>query len=319
MRDLDVVAVGEILLDLVAPDATTLAGAQSFLPAPGGAPGNLAVAVARLGGRSAFTGAVGRDAFGDLLAGVLRENGVDISALRVVPQRTTLAFVARDSGPIPDFLFYRGADAVLTPEDIPLDLLQRASFLYVTSMPLLSQPSRDATLTAMRLAGEVNAVVAVDPNLRPSSWPSLEEAREGIAPLIAGAGVLKVNAEEAAHLTGRRDPGAALSALSTGTALTVVTLGEDGCIWSWGAETGHVPSPPARVVDTIGAGDAFFGALLAELSARGNGADRFGDLTAADLTASLSFACAAASLACERPGAMSSLPKRAEVERRLGG
>lgn len=315
MRDLDVVAVGEILVDMVAPDAAHLLEARAFIPAPGGAPGNVAVAVTRLAGRSAFVGAVGKDAFGELLGGRLRDNGVDTSGLRLVRERTTLAFVARDSGAIPDFLFYRGADAALTPDDIPRQLIERASYLYVTSMPFLSSPAREATLEAMRLAAETGAVVTVDPNLRPTSWPSLGEALRALQPLLDGAGILKVNEEEAAHITGQRDPRAALRSLSREGRLALITRGAEGCLWSWKGRTGEVPSPPAEVVDTIGAGDAFVGALLAELSRRGYGAERFAALGHGDLTESLRFACAAASLSCTRPGAMSSLPTRDEVER----
>src|SRR5947209_13205393 len=108
---LDVLSVGEVLVDLIAPEAETLEDAAHFLRAAGGAPGNVAVAVARLGGRSAFAGAVGNDPFGAFLRATLEENSVDVSALRVVPERTTVAFVARNRGGIPDFVFYRGADA----------------------------------------------------------------------------------------------------------------------------------------------------------------------------------------------------------------
>src|SRR5437879_2745339 len=119
----DVVSVGEALLDFVAPEADNLAGATTFIRAPGGAPASVAVAAARLGARSAFAGAVGADPFGESLRDTLQNHGVDASWVRLVPERTTLAFVAKNSGGIPDFLFYREADIQLRPEDVPDELI----------------------------------------------------------------------------------------------------------------------------------------------------------------------------------------------------
>ncbi len=314
---LDIVTVGETLVDLVAPDARHLADATIFQRTAGGAPANVAVAGARLGARTALISAVGRDPFGDYLCQLLQHEGVDISALTLVDQRTTLALVARNAGGIPDFVFYRGSDTALSPAMVPEELIQRSTFLHASSMALMSEPSRSATLAALEIAARNNVLVSVDPNLRPSSWPSLDEARRTVAPLLSSADVLKLNDEEARLLANTSDLDEAMTALAGKDRLLVVTLGSDGCTWRRGAESGQLPAPRVQAVETTGAGDAFVGALLAELTGP---ATEFGTITAipaTNLSAAMRFACVAGALACTKVGAMTALPARHDVEQFL--
>lgn len=314
---LDIVTVGETLVDLVAPDARHLANATIFQRTAGGAPANVAVAGARLGARTALISAVGRDPFGDYLCQLLQHEGVDISALTLVDQRTTLALVARNAGGIPDFVFYRGSDTALSPAMVPEELIQRSTFLHASSMALMSEPSRSATLAALEIAARNNVLVSVDPNLRPSSWPSFDEARRTVAPLLSSADVLKLNDEEARLLANTSDLDEAMTALAGKDRLLVVTLGSDGCTWRRGAESGQLPAPRVQAVETTGAGDAFVGALLAELTGP---ATEFGTITAipaTTLSAAMRFACVAGALACTKVGAMTALPTRHAVEQFL--
>jgi fructokinase len=314
---IDVTTVGEALVDFVAVTATDLSSATDFVRAAGGAPANVAVAAARLGAAAAFVGAVGDDPFGTYLAETLSANGVNTSALRRLPDRTTLAFVARNLGGIPDFVFYRGADAALHPNDLPKDLLDRSAVVHVGSTALTREPSRSATLAAVEAARRAGALVSVDPNLRPSSWPSMEAAVLEIAPLLQAADVLKVNDEEARLFTAAASLSDALGSLGRDDSLVVITCGSDGCLWRWHGQTGAVGAPKVTVVDTTGAGDAFVGAVLAELRFRGFSSSNLGDLTQSELTGVLQFACAAGSISCTRTGAMTSLPTRQEVEELL--
>jgi sugar/nucleoside kinase (ribokinase family) len=310
---LDLLSIGEVLLDFIALAADDLLGAADFVRRPGGAPANVAVAVARLGGRAAFVGAVGDDPFGRVLLDALDGEGVDVSRLKVLPQCTTLAFVARNKGGIPDFLFYRGADAELLPDDVPPDLIASARFIYVSSMALLDKPGSDATAFAAEAAREVGTLLAVDPNLRPSSWETLDDARTALTPLLNAANVLKVNDEEARLLADTPNLDHAIKHLAAEHTLVVVTLGADGCLWAWAGKHGRVTSPRVDVLDSTGAGDAFMGALLAELARAKVTAANFLALQGEQLEAALRFACAAGALACTRPGAMAALPRREEV------
>jgi fructokinase len=157
-------------------------------------------------------------------------------------------------------------------------------------------------------------LVSVDPNLRPTSWPSLPAARDALEPLIREAEILKVNDQEARLLTGEEDLRAAAEHLAGGRRLILITLGADGCLWRWQGERGLVVAPAVEVVETTGAGDAFVGALLTQLTTRGYTGRRFADLVAPDLEDSLRFACAAGAIACTAAGAMSSLPTAEQVD-----
>jgi fructokinase len=143
--------------------------------------------------------------------------------------------------------------------------------------------------------------------------------REANLPMIGLADVLKVNDEEARILTGSADLQKALDVMAQSHRLVVITLGPDGCLWRWKGEPGRVESPRVDVVETTGAGDAFVGALLADLVARGYGAGHLEELPVAVLQEILRFAGAAGAMACTAPGAMASLPTRGEVEALLSG
>jgi fructokinase len=319
MRDdgrasIDVMTVGEVLVDLVAPDAPDLADASTFMRAAGGAPANVAVAAARLGARTALVSAVGRDPFGRYLRQVLQENGVDVSAVIETDEPTSLAFVARNTGGIPDFVFYRGADAALRAEHVPVAAIAGARFAHVSSMALLSEHSRGATLRAVEVARGAGTLVSLDPNLRPTSWPTVDAARDAMAPLLDAADILKVNDDEARLLTGSSDLGAALTMLGRPGRLTVITLGAAGCVWRWRMADGHVAAPAVEVVETTGAGDAFAGALLAELSRRGIDRDTFPSISGQEFQEVVEVAVAAGALACTQVGAMTALPTRADIE-----
>lgn len=313
-RPVDITAVGEVLMDFVALNAASLSTAEEFFPAPGGAPANVAVAASLLGAQCAFVGAVGADPFGDRLRQVLHENGVDVSELRTVDERTTLAFVAKNRGGIPDFVFYRGSDAALQAQHIPETLLQRSRFLYVSSMATMSAGSQAATLRAIQLAHDADVLVCCDPNLRPSSWPAITQARAAIQPLIDGSSIVKVNDDEARLLAGIDDLQSAMERLVRTDQLLVVTMGASGVGWQWRSEAGHVPAPSVPIGDTTGAGDAFVGALLADLSRHGVTGAHFNQVPAQTIVECLRFACAAAALACMKAGAMASLPSRNDVD-----
>jgi fructokinase len=311
---LDILTIGEILVDLVAVGTGDLGSASSFVPAPGGAPANVAVAARRLGARSGFIGAVGDDPFGSRLRQVLEEEEVDARGLQTVKDRTTLAFVTGSAAGFPEYIFYRGADTTLTSENLPLELIGSASCLYAGSMALLADPSRGATLTAVMHARSSGAMIAFDPNLRPNAWPSIVTARQAIHSLIERADVVKMNEKEALLLTGLPKLDAAINALSDPGRLLVVTRGADGCLWRWRHLAGEIDAPSVDVIDSIGAGDAFMGALLVQLCRLGYAGRRFWTLRRDDLESALHFACAAGALACTRAGAMPALPTREEIE-----
>jgi fructokinase len=123
-----IVSFGEMLIDFVPTvSGVSLAEAPGFLKAPGGAPANVAIAVSRLGGKSAFVGKLGDDEFGHMLAGILKENNVRADGINFDKgARTALAFVTLRADGEREFMFYRNpsADMLLTPEDLNLELIR---------------------------------------------------------------------------------------------------------------------------------------------------------------------------------------------------
>ncbi|MBA3871503.1 MAG: hypothetical protein H0X30_20350, partial [Anaerolineae bacterium] len=181
---MSVVCLGELLIDFVALEHGVGVGeASGFKKAPGGAPANVAVAVARLGHPSAFLGQVGDDPFGHYLAGVLAEDKVDVSGLRFSAEaRTALAFVSLRADGERSFMFYRNpsADMLMRPEDVALDVLKGKQIFHFGSITLIKEPSRSATVKAAEAARDAGLIISYDPNLRLALWSDAEAARAGM-------------------------------------------------------------------------------------------------------------------------------------------
>ncbi len=309
----EVVTCGELLIDFVATEVgVTLAQASLFQKAPGGAPANVAVGLARLGHHVGFMSQVGDDEFGHFLAHTLSSNAVDISALRFSTQaRTALAFVSLLPDGDRDFMFYRhpSADMLWRPEDVDPAYTANARIFHYGSLSLIHEPGRSATLTALTFARNNGALLSYDPNLRLSLWPSPEAARTGILTGWQHAQIVKVSEEELLFLSQESTLEQAIKSLwHPHLRLLVVTHGKDGCTYFTSEITGHIPGFSVSTVDTTGAGDAFVAGMLSGL-----------------LTANLSFeksviehaltlGNAVGALSTTQIGAMSSLPSREAVQ-----
>lgn len=312
---MDVLCIGEALIDLTQTGVNEM-GVPQLDANPGGAPANLAVAASRLGASAGFAGCVGDDPFGRYLRRTLEENGVDVTGVRMDPEHpTTLAVVAVDGQGERDFSFYRSccADLTLREEDIPDALIKQSRLIHFGSVSLTAEPSRSATLETVRRAKSLGKTVTYDPNYRERLWPGQEEAIARMREPLALVDVLKVSEEELPLLSGANalDAGTALLA-GLGISLVIVTLGEQGAFYRWGACTGRLPGVPCVVGDTNGAGDTFFGAVLAKLALLG-----LENLTETHLREILAFANQAASLTASRRGAIPAMPNLQEVERAL--
>uniref|UniRef100_A0A5B6ZTN9 fructokinase n=1 Tax=Davidia involucrata TaxID=16924 RepID=A0A5B6ZTN9_DAVIN len=266
-----ILSFGEMLIDFVPTESgVSLAEAPGFLKAPGGAPANVAIAVARLGGRAAFVGKLGDDEFGQMLAGILKENGVSGDGILFDQgARTALAFVTLRADGDREFMFYRNpsADMLLTPDELNLELIRSAKVFHYGSISLIVEPCRSAHLKAMEVAKEAGALLSYDPNLRLPLWPSAEEARKQIRSIWNKAEVIKVSEVELEFLTesDKIDDAAALSLWHSGLKLLLVTLGEKGCRYYTKNFHGAVDAFHVKTVDTTGAGDSFIGALLCKI------------------------------------------------------
>lgn len=308
--------IGELLIDFVSttPDVT-LAAAPGFVKAPGGAPANVAVGLAKLGIDAGFIGKVGADAFGDFLRETLAQNRVNTDSLIAdATARTTLAFVATRSDGMKDITFYRhpGADIQLSPDELDTDAIQSAALFHYGSVSLSHSPSREATLEAIKAAKTGGALLSYDANLRLMLWDDADDAKRWIWEVMPYADVVKISEEEWEFIMGDVSfaTGAKRILEQQGASLVVVTLGEKGCYYTNGSAEGAVDGFAAKVVDTLGAGDAFVAAMLSQLLQHEN----LHSLDTSQLNAIMRYANAAGALATQKVGVIPALPTAAEIE-----
>ena len=311
----DLTAVGECLIDF-APEGVNPQGMALFSRNPGGAPANALAMNARLGGRTAFLGKVGRDAFGDFLQKSLEKAGIDCTGLcRDEKIPTTLAFVQLDEKGDRTFSFYRdpGADLMLRPEDLRTDLLENCRIFHYGSVSLTGEPGREATWAAVRTAGQAGALLSCDPNYRPLLWKDEETALREMKKAVSLADIVKVSREEMTLLTGETDLKAGAERLKqTGPLTVVVTCDAEGAFFDAPAGRGMVPGFSVKAVDSTGAGDAFWGALLSRIPGRGR--NTLEAMTLADWKEAVRFANGAGALTVTKKGAIPAMPDRETLE-----
>nr|XP_034897771.1 probable fructokinase-5 [Populus alba] len=310
-----IVSFGEMLIDFV-PDVAGVSLAESggFIKAPGGAPANVACAITKLGGKSAFIGKVGDDEFGHMLVDILKKNGVNSEGVCYDPHaRTALAFVTLKKNGEREFMFYRNpsADMLLQESELNMGLLKQAKVFHYGSISLISEPCRSAHLTAMKAAREAGTLLSYDPNVRLPLWPSSDAARDGIKSIWNEADFIKVSDDEVAFLT-QGDPqkeDVVLSLWHDRLKLLVVTDGEKGCRYFTKALfKGRVPGFSVKVVDTTGAGDAFVGSLLLSVAKDTSIFDNEEKLREA-----LSFSNACGAICTTQKGAIPALPSGSDA------
>lgn len=310
-----ITAIGEILIDMTQTHVDGN-GVPHFAAIPGGAPANVAVAVSKLGGKSAFIGCVGDDQYGRLLRDTLVRFGVSVEGLQTTDRaNTTLAIVTVDPSGERSFSFYRkpGADTQIDACRAVRDA-ENTDILHFGSVSLTDPVCRETVTSAVRAAQNAGALITYDPNYRAALWKSEEAATEQMRAVLPLCDIVKISDEETMLLCGAREPEEALEKLmALGIRLAVVTLGARGALWRCGDLQGMVPGFQVKVADTNGAGDTFFGALLSRIAVRG-GLD---GLTAEEINGIVRFANKAASITASRPGAIPAMPVLSEVQEGL--
>lgn len=320
MMMFDVTALGETLIDFTEAGVSADTGMALFARNPGGAPANVAAAVSRLGGASAFIGRVGDDMHGRFLIDTLRAIGVDTQGVQVDPDAfTTLAFVSLSPSGERAFSFARkpGADTRLTEADLPEQVLEGSRILHFGSLSLTDEPARTATHTAVRRARAAGAIIAYDPNDRPLLWRDRAQARDAMRAVLPAVDVIKLSDEETALLTDAADPAEAAARLTAqGVGCVVVTLGAQGALVRTAADgrTVTVPGFRAKVVDTTGAGDSFWGGFLYCLARSGK---RPQALTSDEAAQFARFGNAVAALNVSGRGAIPAMPTMEAVNAKL--
>jgi fructokinase len=311
-----IVTLGEILIDMFPAEVgRLLVDVTAFLPKPGGAPANVAVAARRLGADTAFIGKVGDDLFGAHLIEVLREAGVETRGMRMDDEaRTTMAIIAMPDEHTAEFVFYRnpGADLRLTAEELDEELLGQTRALHLGSLSLVDEPGRGATFKAIELARQGGALISFDVNYRPSLWRSPEEALVQIRRMVPLVDLIKVNEVELRLLQGEGDTAVAAAALlEQGPTLCVLTRGAAGSSVRWADGAVTVPAFAVPTVDATGCGDAFVAGLLTQLTSAPDWRDQ---LTETNMRRVLRYANAVGAITAQTKGVIPALPTAVQVE-----
>lgn len=312
----DVVSLGEALIDFVSLESgVDLIRSPGFLKAPGGAPGNVACGLAKLGVSAGFVGKVGEDPFGHFLEQTFAAEGVDTSRMLFSTEaRTGLAFVSLTESGERDFVFYRSrsADMLLRPDEIDEDFIAGAKVFHFGSITRIVEPSRSATLKAIEAAKRGGALVSYDPNLRESLWDTLDHAREEIVAGLDDSDVVKVNEEELEFITGHGDIETGVrELLDKGIRLVAVTRGPQGCYYANPRASGALPGFQVDVVDMTGCGDGFVAGMLLKVLESGKRPD---ELDVGGLREVFAYANAVGALTATVKGAIPGLPTREKVE-----
>lgn len=314
------VTMGEALVALRATDVGTTRMGDRFALDIAGAESNVAVGVARLGGRARFIGRVGDDDAGRAIERALRGEGVDL-AIIVDADRPTGMLLATSPAPARSRVTYgraMSAGSRLSPDDFDVETIASAELLHVTGItPALSATCTAAVAAAITIARRNAVTVSFDVNYRSKLW-SREQAAVSLLPFIEQCDLLFAGIDEALLLLGRdslgkpsdraHDPIALADALhDLGPRTVVITDGADGS-WLRSPDGAHYRQPalPTTVIDSTGAGDAFAAGFLAET------------LRDAPVPVRLRVAAACGARACVGRGDWRNAPTRRELESLLG-
>lgn len=311
----DIVALGESLIDFI-PAGKNELGMPLFSCNPGGAPANVLAMFSKLGGKSAFIGKVGKDAFGQFLINNMVSAQIDTAGVQCDPAvPTTLAFVQLDEHGDRSFSFYRdpGADVMLRADEVPEELLTGCGIFHFGGVSLTAEPCRSATLTAAKRAKDAGAVISYDPNYRPLLWNDEARATAEMKAAVPLADMIKVSEEEMTLLTGETDLTAGARALAAmGPKVVLVTLGPRGAFYYTEQSSAALRTYDVKTVDTTGAGDTFLGTLLWCL--RDKTPDQLSSISGAEWETMIRFANAAGSMTTTAKGAIPAMPDRAAID-----
>lgn len=310
-HDPTVLVAGETLVDFLPDRVGPLTDVESFDRRAGGAPANVAVALARLEETPWFLSNLSTDPFGDFLAATLDDYGVpDRFVTRDDDRQTALAFVTHDEDADRSFSFYREdtADLHVDAGVVPDETLDAVEWVVVGGVMLAADPARAATFDLVERAHEHDCQVVFDPNSRPELWADGDTEAEVVNRMLGLADVVKTSAEDFAHADYPEDPAAfAETLLEAGPHTVLLTLGGAGAALHasaespWGERRVEHDGYPVDPEDTTGAGDAFLGGALAA----------FCEGAAPEEV--LGFANAVAAVTTTETGAMAALPTREDV------
>ena len=309
---MDLFSIGEMVIDFIPGNEP-----GSYIRNAGGAPANVAIAVARNGLDAGMCCSVGEDDFGRFLMSTLQECGVKALRPQLCKEAiTTMAFVTLAPDGDRSFTFARkpGADMFLSEEDVKEEDIADAAIIHAGSCSLSVSPVAEATVRALRLGREKNKLVSFDVNYRNLMWNDDQDACTAkVFEILPYVDLLKISEEEVEMMGGEK----ALPALMErfGLTLIVETLGGDGARCFFQGKVLEIPGRKAVCVDATGAGDAFWGGFLSSL--RIQGVEQASQITEEILRQAMEYGNIAGWICVQSKGAIPSLPTRQQIEQHL--
>ena len=306
MSAFEVLTMGRIGVDLYPLQAGVgLDRVDTFGKWLGGSATNVAVAAARHGRRAGVISRTGQDPFGQFIHDALTKYGVDdryVAAVPGLPTPVTFCEIfPPDHFPLYFYRWPKAPDLEIYAEELDLDAIRAAGIFWVTGTGLSQEPSRAATLAALK-ARNGRGITVMDLDYRPMFWPSQQEARHWVQQALPLVTVAVGNLEECQTAVGEREPLAAARALhEAGVELAVVKQGPKGVLAHDRTVSVEVPPVPVEVLNGLGAGDAFGGALC------------HGLLAGWDIEQVMRFANAAGAIVASRLACSDAMPTTAEV------
>jgi 5-dehydro-2-deoxygluconokinase len=305
---LEVLTMGRIGVDIYPlQTGRSLRHVQTFGKYLGGSPTNVAVAAARYGRRAAVISRTGQDPFGDYIHDALRGFRVDDRFVTAVPSLPTPVTFCEifppDDFPLYFYRFPTAPDLQIERSELDLEAIAAAGIFWMTGTGLCQEPSRSATLRALEARSQSAGATVFDLDYRAMFWPSRDEARRWYREALPHATVAVGNLDECDTAVGVREPRAAAQALhDAGIQLAIIKQGPAGVLASDGTQIVQVPPVPVEVVNGLGAGDAFGGALCHALA------------SGWDLERTLRFCNAAGAIVASRLACADAMPTANEVD-----
>ena len=314
------VAIGEALIDFIPTEkGCSLGEVDTFHPVTGGAPANVCGAYTKLGGTSEMITQLGNDAFGDKIEKDLKGFGIQTEhIIRTDEANTCLAFVSLMEDGNREFSFYRkpSADMLLQKQDINEKWFKNSFALHFCSVSLGEYPMKYAHKTAIEYAKKAGAIISFDPNIRLPLWNDHKALKNTVLEFLPYADILKISDEELEFITGYQTIEQAKEILFQGNVKVIIfTKGAEGAE----VYTNHMKATSegkkVKALDTTGAGDAFIGSFLYQLSADGMTAETLSDLSEQKAVEYMNFSNAYCAYSVQGKGAIASYATMAEMKK----
>lgn len=264
-RPIDVLSVGELLVDLISTGYDDVSEEVAYRRYFGGSPANIAMNLRRLGVHSQVSAAIGRDRLGEFLLDRLSKAGLEPDYVEAVDHATSMVLLNKSqSSPVP--IFYRNADYHLPYSAGLQEALMMSKVIHFSCWPISMQPARGTIEGMIETAAKHKVWIGFDPNYHPMLWAKGEDGVAYVKSLIGQVDVVKPSNDDAERLFGKDTPENQIQKfIDLGAKLVIYTMGQDGALVSNGQETLNIPTMATEVVDTTGAGDAFWSGFYAAL------------------------------------------------------